>query len=137
MSPLEYAAVLGALFPLALTFALYSTLRAPVWRWLPAVLIASALLVSGSRSALLGLATGVIILFPTWSRKIRLRMAALGVLAILGMAVVVPGMIGTLRYLFTQTSNDPSAQSRAGSYEIVGEFVRASPFFGRGFDVPP
>lgn len=133
MSPLEYAAVLGAIMPIALTFALYDMRRTTIWRWLPAGLIGSALLVSGSRSALLALAAGVMLLFPSWNPRIRMRMAGIGIVAVAGMAVAVPGMIGTLRYLFTQTSNDPSAQSRSGSYEIVSEFVRSNPLFGRGF----
>jgi O-antigen ligase len=132
MSPLEYAVALGAAFPLALTFALYGS-RRPVLRWVPAALVGTALLLSTSRSALLGLVVGVVVLFPTWSARIRLRVAALGALAVVAMVVAVPGMLGTLRYLFLETSNDPSAQSRSGSYDLVGSFVNQNPLLGRGF----
>jgi O-antigen ligase len=132
MSPLEYAAALGAAFPLALTFALYGA-RRPALRWVPAALLGTALMLSTSRSALLGLLVGVVVLFPTWSGRIRLRVAALAALALVGMVIAVPGMLGTLRYLFLETSNDPSAQSRSGSYDLVRSFVDHNPLLGRGF----
>jgi hypothetical protein len=133
MSPLEYAVVLSAAMPLALSFAFYDIGRRPLVRWAPAALIGTALLLSSSRSALLGLGVGVVVMFPRWSAKIRVRVAMLGIAATGAMFFLVPGMIGTLRYLFINTSQDPSALSRSGSYGIVEHFVNNSPLFGRGF----
>ena len=133
MSPLEYAAVLSMILPLALVFAIEDTAR-PRWRrWLPALLIVAALALSGSRSAVLGLVTGIVVLFPTWSRTIRIRAGFLAVAGLAAVYLLVPGMIGTLRGLFLNLEGDPSAASRANSYDMVGEFIARSPFIGRGF----
>lgn len=133
MSPLEYGAALSTAMPIALTLALYERHRNRLVRFLPATIIGAALLLSGSRSALLGLAAGVVVMFPVWSAKIRTVAAAAGVIALGAMVVLVPGMLGTLRYLFTSTDSDASAQSRSGSYDLVAEFVERSPLLGRGF----
>lgn len=133
MSPLEYAAALSAAMPMALMYALYATERKFLVRWSPAAIIGVAMLLSGSRSALLGLVVGVVVLFPTWSARIRAWLVVFGGVALVAMFFLVPGMVGTIRYLFTETSTDPSALSRSNSYEIVAEFVSVSPLFGRGF----
>lgn len=132
MSPLEYATALSFVLPIALTAALYSS-RPGIAKWFPAGIVGLSLMLSGSRSAFLGLAIGILALFPSWSGKIRTRVAAAGFAALIAMAVAVPGMIGTLRYLFTETGEDPSAQSRSGSLTLVMEFVSRNPIFGRGF----
>lgn len=133
MSPLEYALVLSMILPLALTFALEDTNRARWRRWLPAVLIIVALALSGSRSAFLGLVAGVIVLFPSWSRPVRVRAGWVALAGVGAVYLFVPGMVGTLRGLFVNISEDPSAASRTNSYDLVGEFIAGSPFLGRGF----
>lgn len=133
MNPLEYGTALSIAFPIALTLALYRRdLR--LWsRWVPTAMMGAALLVSGSRSSLLGLAVGFVVLFFFWGARIRLWMSLAGLGAIVAVILVVPGLLGTMRYLFTNTANDTSVQSRSGSYELVGQFVAHAPIFGRGF----
>jgi O-antigen ligase len=141
MSPLEYAAALSMILPLALTHALYGapSRGRPAWlnsrlgRWLPAALITLAMVLSTSRSALLGLAVGVGMLFPSWRRSVRIGMSAAGLAVVAAVSVLVPGMIGTMRNMFSGVSNDPSTQSRTGSYELAMHFVGQSPVLGRGF----
>ncbi|MCP2031553.1 O-antigen ligase [Okibacterium sp. HSC-33S16] len=133
MHPLEYATVLSLIFPIALTLALNDKNRHLLLRWGPVAAIVVALTLSSSRSALLGLLIGVLILFPTWPRptKIRALLAAFGLL--IAVYALVPGMIGTLRYLFGNISEDPSAQSRTSSYDLVMDFFLRNPLLGRGF----
>ena len=133
MHPLEYAAVLSVIFPVALTLALHEPQRRMMSRWLPPMLILLALALSSSRSGLLGLVIGIVVLFPTWSAKIRAWATAAAVALAGAIYVLVPGMVGTLRDLFTNVSNDPSALSRTSSYELVLEFFERNPLFGRGF----
>ncbi|TIC79532.1 O-antigen ligase family protein [Nocardioides sp. GY 10113] len=134
MSPLEYGLVLSMIVPLAITVALFERRGTGGWRRsIPALLMASACLISGSRSAIAGLAVVMIVLFPAWSWAIRRRMAVVGLAGLVGVYLLVPGMIGTLRYLFTESENDPSAASRTGSYGIAELFIGRSPWLGRGF----
>jgi polysaccharide biosynthesis protein PslJ len=132
-SPLEYAAVLSMVFPIALTLALTDKGRSSLRRWAPVAIMAPAIMLSISRSAFLGVAVGMLALFPSLPRKVRIQ-TGVAVLALVGiMYVAVPGMLGTVRNLFASISADSSTTSRTDSYGLVGEFVARSPWFGRGF----
>ena len=132
-NPLEYAYVLSMILPIALTLALEDTARSRVRRWLPAALIITALALSGSRSGIVGLFVTIVLLFPTWSRQIRVRAFVITVIGAAAIYLLVPGMIGTLRGLFSSFGQDPSASSRTNSYQVAGTFIARSPIFGRGF----
>lgn len=133
MSPLEYAAVLSMILPIALAFAVADTSRSRWRRWLPTLLIITALALSASRSAWLGLALGVVVLVPTWSPAVRLRAAVAAVAGLAALYLFVPGMVGTVRGLFQSIGNDPSATSRSNSLDAVGDIIARSPVLGRGF----
>jgi O-antigen ligase len=132
-NPLEYAFVLSMILPFAVTLALDDRTRAGIRRWLPAALIAFALALSGSRSGILGLAVGLLVLFPTWSRSIKIRAAIVAVIGVGAIYVAVPGMVGAVRDLFLDVGSDPSAASRTGSYDIAVSFIERNPLVGRGF----
>lgn len=134
--PIEFGAVLGMLMPLALTSAMAardpdddsSALR----RWWPALAIATAIGVSSTRSALIGLLVALVILFPTWQRAQRLW---IGLSLLLGSAVVfvtVPGMVGTTLGLFTGLDGDTSVRSRVDGYAVAGDYLSRDTFLGRG-----
>jgi O-antigen ligase len=132
LHPLEYGMALAVVFPIAVTLAIYDKERPAVLRWSPACIILFALFLSGSRSGYIGLAIGIAALAVGWSGAIRIRVCA----ALLGVAILIfvtiPGMIGTIRGLFLFIDTDPSAQSRADSYDLVWQFFTRSPVVGRG-----
>jgi O-antigen ligase len=121
------------LLPLALHYALYDRHRILVRRWWPVAMIAVALPIAISRSAIVGAIVVLAFVLPAWPVTVRRR--AYGVIVLLGGAlfVTVPGLLGTLTGLFTQIGTDSSAQSRTGSYTLAGEFISHAPVFGRGF----
>lgn len=132
-NPLEFAFVLSMILPIALTLAFDDTSRSAVRRWTPAILIVAALALSGSRSAVVGLIIGLLVLFPSWSVRARRWFVAIAPVGVVAIYVLVPGMIGSLRYLFLNVGQDSSSASRTGSYEVALGFIERSPFFGRGF----
>ncbi len=129
---LEYATVLAMSLPIALTLALDDKGRRPLARWFPVGTMVIASTLSVSRSGPLGVVAGVGILIPSWPRRI--RRAAFLTLPVLAVAVyfLVPGMVGTIRGMFSGVGEDASVQSRTSSYALVGEFVARQPVFGRG-----
>lgn len=131
--PLEYAVVLSMALPLALTLALADKDRSPAARWWPAAALPLACLMSGSRSAFIGAAVGVLVLIPTWPSAVRIRV--LGALTVmLGLVYVsVPGIAGTIRGMFQTLGNDSSSLSRTESYVVAAEIASRNLFFGRGF----
>lgn len=130
---IEFSVVLAILFPLALHLALYAPLgRRRRW-WLAVALIAVALPMSVSRTAVVGMAAVALMLIPSWSRH-RRRRAVLGIaLYAVVMKLVVPGLLGTIKSLFLNAGVDPSVSSRQADYDYVGRFISERPVFGRGF----
>jgi O-antigen ligase len=120
-------------FPIALSLALTDTARSNLRRWAPVALMAPAIMLSISRSAFLGVAVGILALFPSLPRKARVRLGAAALGLVVVMYIAVPGMLGTVRNLFESISADSSTTSRTDSYGLVGIFVERSPWFGRGF----
>ncbi|TFD66794.1 O-antigen ligase family protein [Cryobacterium ruanii] len=131
--PLEYGVVLCLTFPLAIVLALEDRTRTLIARWLPAAIIAVASVFSVSRSELVGLVVGLVVLFPSFSGRARLVLGSLGVTLAGMIAVLVPGLLGTIRGLFTGIAADPSTLSRMSSYDAAVELVSRFPFVGKGF----
>jgi len=137
--PIEFGAVMTMILPLALARGGGHLPRPDgsvgnlVARWWPASMIGLAIVLSLSRSAVVGLLVGTIVLLLTWTP--RQRIAALaglaGLLTIVFM--VVPGVLGTVLGLFTGISKgDPSITSRVESYAIADAYINQTPFLGRG-----
>ena len=131
--PLEYGVVLCMSLPIAISLAMTETKRGMLLRWLPASVIMFASMLSVSRSALLGVLAGILVLSPRWPPRVRLYavVAAAGLGAI--MYSVVPGMAGTLKGMFLGVADDSSTVSRTNSYAAAFDIAQRSPFVGRGF----
>jgi O-antigen ligase len=133
--PIEFGVVLAMLTPLALHQAFDPATGGKLRRWVPVALMAFAATLSISRSAVLGLVTVLVILFPTWSP--RRRLASIGVMLVSAAAVhqAVHGLIGTFEGLFKGIFNgqDSSVNDRVADYSGVSQYVAERPFFGRGF----
>lgn len=130
--PIEFGVTMTMALPLVATFALHSR----TFRWGYRVilgLVAFAIFLSISRSAILCAAAALLVMAVRWSWKTRL--VALGCVAamVVVVGVVVPGLLGTITALFTGISEDNSAASRTGSYDVAALFVSHSPWLGRGF----
>jgi hypothetical protein len=131
--PLEYALVLSMLLPIALAFAFYDKKASHFRRWAPPALIILALILSGSRTAFVGLMVGLVVLFPLSTRPVRAALVG-GAVGMFGFAyLLAPQAINNLRYLFLSVETDVSAESRTASYSLVGDLMARSPIVGRGF----
>ena len=131
--PLEYAAMLSMVLPIALMLAITEQQRSVVARWWPAAAVALVTVVSGSRSAFIGAAAGVLALVPGWSAAVRLRVLGAAAVLLGIVYVAVPGMAGTIRGMFLTLGNDSSSLSRTDSYSVALEITLRNAFFGRGF----
>lgn len=129
---IEFGVALTAALPVCLHVALHHLQRSAVARWFPVALVAVALPISISRSAIVGVAIVAAIVLPTWPRATRNIAVAVTGLGVVAVFVMLPGLIGAFVSLFSGVSNDPSARSRTDSYELAFQFVAQSPIFGRG-----
>lgn len=131
--PIEFGVVLATIFPIALHQALYRGMDSRLRRVTPLVIIAIAIPMSLSRSAILGVvAAGVVMALGwTWSRRLD---AAVVTVAFLGaMRAAIPGLIGTLRDLFTGLHSDSSYIARTDHAHVAWKYIGAAPWIGRGF----
>ncbi len=131
--PLEYGVLLSAAFPIALTFALERGKGYRFLRWANAAIIAVAILLSVSRSAIIGLVAGTLILFFTWSWRVKLTALVVAAVGVVVIGFTVPGMLGTLRGLFGGISTDSSTVSRVDGFSSAQEFFLRFPVVGKGF----
>lgn len=131
--PLEYGAVLCAAFPLTIALATHDVRRSRILRWLPVLTIGIASVLAVSRSALVGIFAGLLVLAPSWSRRMRVVFAGVAVLFVIAIGLLVPGIIGTVRGLFLGIGGDASTVSRMDGFRAASEFIARFPLTGKGF----
>jgi cell division protein FtsW (lipid II flippase) len=132
ITAIELGVVAGMLLPLAIYLAMYDTERSARMRWAPVALIALAIPSSVSRSAIIsvGLALAVlVVLMPTRQRLVALCVAPL---AVTGVFMSAPGVIGTLTTFFKAGTRDDSVMARIYDYPEVERLVHQAPWFGHG-----
>lgn len=130
--PIEFGVVCAMLLPLALHLAFVDPRGGRVRRFLPAALLGAAVPMSLSRSGTLALLVGLAVLIPAWPRALRRQALTAGVLFLVGVRLAVPGLLGTIRSLFTNLGNDPSTTGRTDDYAVIWPYLRDSPLVGRG-----
>lgn len=132
--PIEYGVVLAALLPLVMHCALYAPSVTQRRRWWAVAIVAGlALPMSLARSAFIGAALAVLVMYPTWPRRARRRIVAATLAGAFALSVVVPGLLGTMRSLFLNIDSDPSTQGRKDDYGPAAQYFQQHPFSGRGF----
>ena len=131
--PIEFSVVLALAAPFAIYFALYGGRRWQLTRWLGVGIIATSILMSVSRSGILGIVVGGLVLALGWPP--RRRLVALGISGafLVGVYFAIPGMVGTIRNLFLGAGSDSSIIARTDRYAAAGKFIDQAPLFGRGF----
>jgi O-antigen ligase len=131
--PLELAAVLAMILPVAIHRARFAPAGRARRRWLEAGVIGAALPLTVSRSAIFVLAVIAVVLLPTWPRRDRRRAG----LVLLGIPVVAwlaaPGLLAGLGTVFGQLGTDQSSRSRSSAISSAAPFIAHHPWFGQGF----
>lgn len=131
--PLEYGVALSVAFPIAIVLAMEDHTRSRLLRWFPVAAIAVASAVSVSRSALIGILVGVIVVALSFPARVKVALGAAAIALVIAVGILMPGLLGTTRALFTGLADDPSATSRTGSYGIAADLLSHFPLLGKGF----
>ncbi|HEY0636341.1 MAG TPA: O-antigen ligase family protein [Pseudonocardiaceae bacterium] len=131
--PIELSVVLAMLLPLALHVAFTAEARERRRWWVCAGIIGFAAPLTVSRTAVLALVVGFLVIVPGFDARRRKIVLIAGAVGIVVMRVMVPGLVGTLRSLIFAYGGDPSIATRKSDYDYVAEFVAERPFFGRGW----
>lgn len=136
LHPIEFSVICAMVLPLAFHYALHRrsdhTRRSSGIAWLHVVLIASAIPMSVSRSGVLGVAVGMVVLSVVWNWRVRIKVAVGSLFFLIAMRAAVPGLLGTLRSMIVGASDDPSIQGRLRDVDMVRRYISESPIVGRG-----
>lgn len=130
--PIEFGVATAVATAFALHLLIYDE-GAPRWRRrLCMGLLALAIPVSISRSALV--VALVVVVYFVVAAPARLRIQSALAMAGFGAVVfmAIPGLLGTLRNLVVAGPRDSSISTRIGDYAAVAEYIRPNPWYGRG-----
>lgn len=131
--PIEFGFVLAIILPLAIHQARYAPPGLRGRRWLQVGIIAAALPMTVSRSAIVGIAIGLIVILPTWPRRDRWLAYVVILWSALAVFLTIHGLLGTLRNLFSSIGSDSSTLSRTTAFSHAGALISAHPWLGQGF----
>lgn len=130
---IEYGVVLALVLPIALHYALFaSTRREKVWQWTFVALVAAGIPLSISRSATLAAVTTMILVAVVWPWRQRYNALIITLAALAVFRVINPGVLGTIRSLFTNALQDTSVTDRIDRTAYVMDLWALRPWLGRG-----
>jgi polysaccharide biosynthesis protein PslJ len=130
---IELSAVMAMAVPFAIHFARFGQRR--IHRWaavLVALLTATAVPVSISRTGVVALAVAMLVMVPGWSWRLRYNLMLVAAGVVLAISVVRPGLLGTIKALFLFAGADPSIEARTQDYSLVAHWFAQRPWLGRG-----
>lgn len=130
--PIEFGVMMGVLLPLALHYALHAERRRRPLAWAMVVLIGVAGPVSVSRSSVVAMGVGLAVMAVGWNARQRKLAVLIAIPGLLAMRSAVPGLLGTLRGLFSGWGEDSSITYRTNDYDRIFELVSDRFLFGRG-----
>lgn len=139
LHPIEYGVVLAVILPFALHYATTSRdgLRPSRWWWVAAGMIVVGIPMSVSRSSILGIAVGGVILAMAWGWRRRVNLVVAGLLMLVAMRAAFPGLLGTLKSYFFAFGKDPSIEGRTQDYPVAWQYIQERPWLGRGLGTFP
>lgn len=134
MHPIEFSVVLGALLPIALFFVFESERGSTRQRVATATSLAIVLGIplSISRSGILTVVASMAVVMLAWSWRRRAQAAVVGVMTLPVLWLMVPGLVGTFRGMFTGFADDSSIQARLEDLPLIMDLIRQRPWFGLG-----
>jgi polysaccharide biosynthesis protein PslJ len=132
--PLELAAVLAMGLPIAIHQARFAPPALRLRSWLKVALIAGALPVTISRTAVFELVALGIILLPTWSRRERRYVCGIALVSVTAMFVLVPKLLSAFLTILEQLyTGSASTASRVSAISGALQLVPQHPWLGVGF----
>ena len=128
---LEFAAVVSSLVPLAIALCIGDRKLGSIRRFFSVAVLVGVSFISLTRSALIGLALGILAMMPFWDARLRRRVVLLGIAGAGAVMIALPSVLRAIMEMFE--GGDSSVESRTGSWDFAFQVFSTSPLFGRGF----
>ena len=130
---IEFGVVLAMILPLAIHFAMRGTDKATRRRFVfITAVIAAGIPLGVSRSGVLAIILGLLVTGLAWTWRERIIGAAVAAGGVLTMGIMVPGLLGTFRYLLFDSGTDPSVTARLERIPLVENAYVEAPWLGAG-----
>ena len=131
---IEFGVVLALVLPIALHYAFFAkpTPKSRFIAWLQVGLIAGAIPLSISRSAILTTGVALFLMLFVWKWRLRYNVMVIGAIGLVTFHFVNRGLLGTIWALFANVDNDPSIQNRLADNATVFQLFQSRPILGRG-----
>lgn len=130
---IEFGVVLALVLPVALHYAFFAPPgRSRKWSWLLVGIVSFGIPLSISRSATLTVAFTLGLLAVVWPWRLRYNALVITLLAVVAFRAINPGVLGTIRALFTNLENDTSVTDRIARTGYVIDLWQERPWLGRG-----
>jgi len=130
---IEFSALMAMTVPYAIHLARFAPERRHRRRAvLVALLAAAAVPLSISRTGIVALAAAILVMVPVWGWRLRYNLLVVASALTAILMVVKPGLVGTVRAMFSNTGNDPSIEGRTQDYAHVSHWFAQRPWLGRG-----
>jgi O-antigen ligase len=130
---IEFSTVMAISVPFAVHVARFgATSRVRQAAAISSVLILAAIPATLSRTGILALLVMAVVMTAAWSWRTRFNLLGAGLALMAAMSVLRPGLLGTVRSLFTNLGDDPSIEGRTNDYPIVTAYFAERPWLGRG-----
>lgn len=130
---IEFSTVMAMAVPFAIHFARFSPKRSYRRAFtVVALLTAAAIPMAVSRTGIVALAAVLLAMLPVWGWRLRYNLFIVACGVTMALVVLRPGLIGTLRVMFTDAKEDPSVQGRTNDYDYVAAWFADRPWLGRG-----
>jgi O-antigen ligase len=130
---IELSALMAIIMPYAIHYARFSPTRLQRQCFgFIAILILAVIPMTLSRTGVVATGAALLVMVPAWNWRLRYNLLIIGLAGLGGFMALRPGVLGTLRSLFTGANTDPSIQGRQDDYADVVHYFSQRPWFGRG-----
>lgn len=129
---IEFAVTSSMLLPLSIWRAMFDPRGAKWFHWAQTFFLASAVVLTVSRSGALGVGVALLVCMPFMPSLVRRWTVALAPVFVLAAFALVPGFVGTLTGALTADASDPSIANRVNNYPRVELMIDDRPLFGTG-----
>jgi O-antigen ligase len=129
---IEFAVTSAMLLPLSMWRAMYDPRGARWLHWVQTLLFGAAVIMTVSRSGVLGVAVALVVSLPFMPRLVRRWMFVVVPVLVVVAFAIVPGFVGTLTSALTADASDPSIANRVNNFSRVETMLDQRPLLGTG-----
>lgn len=130
---IEFSACMAMAVPFGIHFTRFAQKKIHRRLALLATLVcAAAVPIAISRTGVVALLAGLLVMIPIWGWRFRYNMLLVAVVLGGALMVLKPGLLGTIRGMFAGASEDPSIEGRTKDYALVAHWFSERPWLGRG-----